>query len=58
MTVEQAAEELNLTPQRVRIFCREGRLGRRVGRTWIITRKELEEFKKIPRPPGRPRKEE
>ena len=58
MTVEEAAQELELKPERVRAFCREGRLGRRVGRQWVITREELEAFKQIPRPPGRPRKEE
>lgn len=52
MTVKEAAEELGLTPQRVRQFCREGRLGQRLGREWVITREELEEFKKIPRKPG------
>jgi hypothetical protein len=49
MSVEQAAEKLDLTPQRVRQFCREGRLGRRVGKTWVITDAELEAFAKIPR---------
>jgi excisionase family DNA binding protein len=56
MTAEEAAEELGLTPQRVREFCQQGRLGRRVGRQWVITREELERFKQTPRPPGRPRK--
>lgn len=58
MTVDEVAEELELTPQRVREFCQQGRLGRRVGRQWVITREELEAFKQIPRPPGRPRKDE
>ncbi|MBX3057459.1 MAG: helix-turn-helix domain-containing protein [Anaerolineae bacterium] len=52
MTVDEAAAELELTPQRVRQFCRDGRLGRRVGRQWVITREELESFKKIPREAG------
>ncbi len=52
MTVDEAAKELGLTPQRVRQFCREERLGQRVGQQWVITREELEEFKKKPRLPG------
>jgi excisionase family DNA binding protein len=52
MTVEEAAEILGLTPQRVRVFCREGRLGQRVGRQWVITEEELERFQSIPRLPG------
>lgn len=58
MTVDEVAVELELTPQRVREFCQQGRLGRRVGRQWVITREELDAFKELPRPPGRPRKEE
>lgn len=52
MGIEEAAEVIGVTPQRVRQFCREGRLGRRVGRTWIITREEAEAFADIPRNPG------
>lgn len=52
MTVDEAAERLGLTPQRVRQFCRDGRLGQRVGRQWIITEEELEHFRSIPRLPG------
>ncbi len=52
MTVEEVAEKLGITPQRVRIFCREGRLGQRVGRQWIITEEEFEHFRTIPRLPG------
>lgn len=52
MTVEEVAEKLGLTPQRVRIFCREGRLGQRVGKQWIITEEEFERFRRIPRLPG------
>lgn len=58
MTTEEVANELGLSVVRVREFCQDGRLGRRVGRQWIITREELEEFKTIPRKPGNPHKSE
>lgn len=52
MSINEAAERLGLTPQRVRQFCREGRLGQRVGRQWVITEEELEAFQKLPRHAG------
>ena len=52
MTVDEVAEKLGLTPQRVRQFCRDGRLGQRVGRQWVITEEEFERFQSIPRQPG------
>jgi excisionase family DNA binding protein len=56
LTIKQVAEELGLSENRVREFCQEGRLGEKVGHQWIITRAELEDFKKIPRERGNPRK--
>lgn len=56
LSVKQAAEELGLSENRVREFCQEGRFGEKVGHQWIITRAELEDFKKIPRKRGNPRK--
>jgi excisionase family DNA binding protein len=55
LTIEEAARELELSPRRVRQFCQEGRLGRRLGWQWVITRDELEEFKRQWRPCGRPK---
>ena len=49
MTVDEVAEKLGLTPQRVRQFCRDGRLGQRVGRQWVITEEEFERFQSLPR---------
>lgn len=57
MSVEDAAIELGITPQRVRVMCREGRLGTRLGRNYVITAEELERFKAMPREKGRPKSE-
>jgi excisionase family DNA binding protein len=57
LTVKETAEELGLSQRRVHQFCKEGRIGTRYGWQWLITREELEEFKKIPRKEGRPPKE-
>ena len=57
LTVQQAARELNRSEHRVREYSNEGRLGTKIGRQWLITRAELEEFKKIPRERGAPRKD-
>lgn len=58
LTVQQVAIELNRSEKRVREYCREGRLGQKIGRQWVITRAELEEFKQIPRTHGAPRKDD
>lgn len=52
----EAAQELGITEGTVRRYCQDGRLGRKFGRVWLITRLQLEEFKEQRRPPGRPRK--
>ena len=57
-TAEQAAEYLGVTANRVRQFCRAGRLGTKSGRDWVITEDELEAFAKLPRPAGKPPAEE
>ncbi len=56
LTVREVAAELGLSEHRVREYCREGRLGQKIGRQWLITRAQLEAFKKIPRKHGAPRK--
>lgn len=59
MTVDEVSKELKVTPQRVREYCRAGRMGTKIGRQWLITRDELDAFKKShPLPPGRPRHDE
>lgn len=52
LSITDVAKELNLSQNRVRTFCQDGRLGRKVGHQWIITRDELEAFKKLPRKRG------
>ncbi len=58
LTVQEVAKELNRSEHRVREYFREGRLGKKIGRQWLVTREELEVFKKIPRKRGAPRKDE
>jgi hypothetical protein len=55
LSVEEAAAELGRTARRVRQICEQGQLGQRVGGVWIIARSELEAFKRIGRPRGRPK---
>lgn len=54
-TVTEAAEALELSEPRVRTLCQEGRMGRKVGRDWVITAEEIEAMRDRPGP-GRPRK--
>lgn len=56
LTTNQVAKALNLSSSLIRRYCREGRLGQRVGSRYIITADDLEEFKKIPRKVGQPKK--
>ncbi|MAU01483.1 MAG: hypothetical protein CL608_30450 [Anaerolineaceae bacterium] len=56
LSVKEVAGELGVSENRVREYCQEGRLGEKVGRQWVITREELEAFKKIPRKRGAPRR--
>jgi len=58
MTVQDAAKELGLSEQRIRVLCKEGRLGQKIGRQWLITYEELEAFKQLDRPSHRPPKED
>ena len=55
VTVKEAEEILNLTSQRILVFIHEDRLeAEKVGGVYLIPRKELNRFKKIPRVTGRP----
>jgi excisionase family DNA binding protein len=53
LTTTQAAIILGVSPTRVTVFIREGRLkAERVGQAWLIHKSDLEEFAKHPRPKG------
>ena len=54
LTVEEAAKLLKLSTCRIRQFCREGRIGRRLGGRWAIDQDELYDFRRQTRPNGRP----
>ena len=58
LTIKEAAKELGVSPRRINQFCKEGRIGKQYSWQWLITREELEAFKKLPRPEGRPRKKD
>lgn len=53
--VRVVADELGVDIRRVQQYCEKGRLGSKVNGSFFITRRELDEFKKIPRKTGRPR---
>lgn len=55
LTTADAAQALGVSEVRVRKLCRDGRLGTLFGDRWLITPEELKAFKKLPRPPGRPK---
>lgn len=54
----EAAEALGVSERRIRALCGEGRMGRKVGDTWVIVDEEIKEYKETRRAPGRPRDEE
>ena len=55
ITVSEVAKMLRITPRRVRDFLLKGRLpAMRVGRTWLIQRKDVLNFSQMERQPGRP----
>ena len=55
-TATTAATRLGVTPSRVALWCREGRLKAiKRGAAWSITEHDLDAFECIPRRPGRPR---
>ena len=44
-TCLEAAEALGVTDRRVRVLCSSGRLGRKHGRAWIISEKDLKQYR-------------
>ena len=54
LTVPQAAELLGLSDVRVRQFCQQGRLGKKIGPLYLISQRELRAFSDKPRLTGRP----
>src|SRR5688572_20063169 len=54
-SVREAASILKLSERRVRYLCAEGRLGSKVGSSYVIQMEELESFSSLLRKPGRPR---
>ncbi len=52
LSTAQAAKALGIKERRVRKLCEEGRMGRQVGDTWVITPQEIEANRV--RVPGRP----
>lgn len=53
-----ATGKLGLSPERVRQLCQQGRLGQRIGKGWIISQEDIDNFNNINRPKGRPAKGE
>lgn len=56
-TTAEAAVTLGLSESLVRRYCREGRLGERIGRNYSITEKSLRAFAAVERARGRKAKE-
>jgi len=54
LTTVQAARRLRISDGRVRQFCREGRIGVKVGRNYLIPLDHLQFVEHLPN--GRPRK--
>lgn len=53
----QAAERLGINPSLVRRYCLQGRLGKKIGRNYAITERDLERFAALERRPGWPKPE-
>jgi excisionase family DNA binding protein len=57
MTLQEAANELGITRQRLAVIAKSGRLGHQVvGRYWAFTREEIEAYRPhVQGRPGRPK---
>lgn len=56
LSTKQAAARLGVSTRRVCALCKQGRLGWRVGREWVIPEVQLARFAAIPRKAGRPQR--
>ena len=56
LDITTAAKELGIAKTTLRQHCQNGYLGQKIGRDWIITRSDLENYKEKRRAPGRPPK--
>ncbi len=55
ISVTEASQLLGMSPARVRHYIIRGRLpAQQVGRTWTLSRADVEAFATLPRLPGRP----
>lgn len=52
-STEEAAKLINITPRRLRNFCRAGMVGHRVAGVYVIRGGELAKFARKPRPTGK-----
>lgn len=60
LTTEQAAVVLNLSVDTVRRYCNDKDpkiIGTKIGRDWLIPKREIARFRKGQRPKGRPPKD-
>jgi excisionase family DNA binding protein len=55
LDIPQAAQRLGLSQSLIRRYCRQGRLGFKLGSRWVIPLDHIEQFVKEPRPAGRPK---
>jgi len=55
LTTAEAAAALSLSESRVRVLCAAGRLGRKIGRNYLIEAADLARFRRKKRKAGRPR---
>jgi excisionase family DNA binding protein len=56
LSTAEAAEVMDVSRRRVQALCKEGRLGLKVGRAYVIPRAQAEAFE--PNPVGRPPKDQ
>ncbi len=57
LSAVDAARYLGITPARIYVLAKQGRLGRLVGGYWLFTRAELDDYKATPKSRGgRPKK--
>ncbi len=57
MSAVDAAKYLGISPARIYLLAKQGRLGRSIGGYWLFTRAELDDYKATPKSRGgRPKK--